>query len=276
VTHDILPTTRHVRELITHAEEHMNSGTEWDLKVSIIHADNSIEIMLKEYLRHCKEKSWREIEHMTFYELLNSCNDLDLVGTSKRFFLAYHDIRNAVYHTGTLAPMKEDVKSVVGFAKTLFNELHPELKFVEARIELPSEKAIHTVSSIMGFQPHMTEMMLLREFSDYLSKSGYTVLIEPMMPDKSRADLLARRGNKLIVCEFKVRKTGMVVGREAIYFLRAQVDVLKKKNPEKNVEGWLITNARFSKGTREIAEKQNIQLFDRRRLRKLLGNRNNK
>lgn len=266
----MLPTTRHVKELIMHAEEHMNSGTEWDLKVSLIHADNSIEIMLKEYLRYRKEKSWGEIERMNFYKLLNSCKDINLVSNSKSFFLAYHDIRNAVYHTGTLVPMKEDVKSVVGFAKTLFNELHPQFKFVDVRIKLPSKRAINTVSSVLGFQPHMTEMLLMKEFSNYLLKSGYKVLIEPVMPDKSRADLLAQRENKLIVCEFKVRQTGMVVGREAVYFLKAQVEALRKKYPEKNVEGWLITNARFSKSTREVAKGHNIQLFDRQRLRKLL------
>ena len=48
---DVLPTTRHVKELIEHAEQHLLSGFNWDMKVSLIHADNSIEIMLKEHAR---------------------------------------------------------------------------------------------------------------------------------------------------------------------------------------------------------------------------------
>lgn len=267
----MLPTTRHVKELIEHAEEHLTSGTDWDLKVSMIHADNSIEIMLKEYLRYSKEKSWGQIEHKTFYEILNSCSDINLVNTAKSFFLAYHDMRNAVYHIGTLVPMKEDVKSVLGFAKTLFNELHPKLRFAEAHIKSPSLKTVQTISEIIGFQPHMTEMMLLSRLSNYFTERGFEILVEPKLPYTDvRADLIAQTRDKLILCEIKIRGPGMVVGREAIHQVRTYADRLRKKNTEKNIEIWLVTNTRFSKGIGEIAEKHNIQLIDARRLKKLL------
>lgn len=92
------------------------SGTEWDRKASLIHADNSIEILLKEYLRYFKKKSWREIDNLSFYDLLNSCNDIGLVDSSSEYFLSYHDIRNEVYHTGTLVPGREDLESLIGLA----------------------------------------------------------------------------------------------------------------------------------------------------------------
>jgi len=53
----VLPTSRHIKELLNHAEEHLNQGSNTDLKFSLIHADNSIEIMLKEHLRYDKENS---------------------------------------------------------------------------------------------------------------------------------------------------------------------------------------------------------------------------
>lgn len=53
----VLPTTRHIRELIEHSEEHLSLGSERDMKIALIHVDDSIEIMLKEHLRYNREKS---------------------------------------------------------------------------------------------------------------------------------------------------------------------------------------------------------------------------
>lgn len=192
----MLPTTRHIRELITHAEEHMNCGKELDSKVSLTHADNAIEIMLKEYLRSQKERAWDEIEDLSFYKLLGKCDEINLVRDSKKFFLAYHDMRNAVYHTGTLVPQKEDLKAAVGFAKTLFNELHPDLRFDEASIELPSKKSIDKISTYPDFRPYLHEITLTERFGVFFIKNGYTVSFEQPMSDGRRADLVAEKGTK--------------------------------------------------------------------------------
>jgi len=264
----MLPTTRHVKELIQHAEEHLQSGSERDLKVSLIHADNSIEILLKEYLRYNQEKSWEEIERLNFYKLLSSCKDVSLVDSSKSFFLAFHDMRNAVYHIGTLVPMRKDVKSIVDFAKTLFNELHPESKFAEARIELPTGRSIDAVSDALGFQPHMTELSLMRGVSKYLISEGFDIVLENQI-DGARVDLLARKGLDVLVVEFKIRTRGDV-GVNSVYQLRAYVDLCQKEFPEKSVEGWLITNANFTRTAKEVAEKFDLQLYDGQKLNELL------
>lgn len=265
----MLPTTRHVKELIQHAEEHLKSGSERDLKISLIHTDNSIEILLKEYLRYDQEKSWEEIERLNFYRLLSSCKDISLVGSSKSFFLAFHDMRNAVYHTGTLVPMKKDVNSIVDFAKTLFNELHPEFKFAKARIELPTERSIDVVSGVLGFQPHMTELSLMREVTEYLVGKGFNVYLEYPI-DRARVDLFARKGADAIVGEIKIRRRGRIVGVDAVYLLKSYVDRFQKEFPEKNIEGWLMTNAGFSNTAVEAAKRFNIKLFDEERLGDLL------
>jgi len=261
----MLPTTHHVKELIVHAEEHLLSGSERDLKISLMHADNSIEILLKEHLRYGQEKSWGEIEHMNFYELLSSCKDISLVNSSKSFFLAFHDMRNAVYHVGTLVPMKKDVQSAVEFAKTLFNELHPSFRFAEARIELPSEKSIRVASDTLGQKlPYINELSLIRDFSEYLRQMGYEVLLEHSLA-RFRIDILARKEDDLIVCEVKTRGAGVLSVRQLISYM----DALREKFPEKKIQGWLITNGQFTAPAQTIAKGFKIRLFDRQKLRQL-------
>jgi len=262
----VLPTTRHAKELIEHAEEHLLSGSERDMKISLLHADNSIEILLKEHLRYGREKSWEEIERMSFYKLLSSCKDISLVRSSKSFFLAFHDMRNAVYHVGTLVPMKKDVESAVEFSKTLFNELHPQSKFAEARIELPSEKSIHEVSDTLGFQPYITELSLVREFSEYMRENGYDVSIEHKT-NEIRADLFAVKEASGIVCEFKIKRS---VGVDSVHQTKSYVGIFREAFPDKNIEGWLITNGIFSEAARRVAKRFDIQLFDGERLKELL------
>jgi HJR/Mrr/RecB family endonuclease len=267
----MLPTTHHVKELIEHAEEHLSYGSERDLKISLMHADNSIEILLMEHLRYGKEKSWGEIEHMNFYELLSSCKDISLVSSSKSFFLAFHDMRNAVYHVGTLVPMKKDVESAVEFAKTLFNELHPSLGFTEARIELPSEKSIRVASDTLGQRlPYTTELSLVRNFSEYLRQMGYEVYLEHPVAGY-RMDLLARKEDDFIVCEVKAGKVGVGVGVNSVRQLVAYMDALRKDFPEKKIQGWLITNGQFTADAQTIAERLKIRLFDGQKLKQLFG-----
>lgn len=261
----MLPTTHHVKELIEHAEEHLSYGSERDLKISLMHADNSIEILLKEHLRYGQEKSWGEIERMNFYELLSSCKDISLVNSSKSFFLAFHDMRNAVYHVGTLVPMKKDVESAVEFAKTLFNELHPSFRFTEARIELPSEKSIRVASDTLGQRlPYRTELSLVRDFSEYLRQMGYEVVLEYPVAGY-RIDLLARSEDGFIVCEVKARRAGA----RSVSQLITYMDALREEFPETKIQGWLITNSHFTPNAQTIAERFKIRLFDGQKLRQL-------
>jgi hypothetical protein len=261
----MLPTTHHVKELIEHAEEHLSYGSERDLKISLMHADNSIEIMLKEHLRYGQEKSWGEIERMNFYELLSSCEDISLVNSSKSFFLAFHDMRNAVYHVGTLVPMKKDVESAVEFAKTLFNELHPSFRFAEARIELPCETSIQVAWDTLGQKlPYINELSLVRDFSEYLRQKGYEVFFEYPLAGY-RVDILARKEDDFIVCEVKTRTAGVLSVRQLMTYM----DALRNEFPKKKIQGWLITSDQFTAPAQTLAEGLKIRLFDGQKLRQL-------
>lgn len=266
----MLPVARHAQELITHAEEHMNLATEKDLKFSLIHADNSIEIMLKEFLRFRKGRTWNRIEGMNFYDLLKSCRDVPLVDDSWDYFLAYHDIRNTVYHAGTLVPSRGDVRSAIGLAKTLFNELHPKDRLPETRIGTPSKEILQHVSRSLGEKSYLNELSLVVDFSNYLSRRGYEVFPEFDVNSKYRADIVAVKGRKLIVCEAKSGKYRKM-GLSALHQLRMFVELIEEKNPSKNVEGWLITDGRFTKEVIRGSEKLHVKLIDGQKLSELLG-----
>lgn len=266
----MLPTTRHIKELLNHAEEHLNHGSNSDLKFSLIHADNSIEIMLKEYLRYDKENIWGEVERKGFYDLLNSCGDIELVKNSKKYFLAHHDLRNSVYHLGILAPLKEDVESALGLAKSLFNELHPDLKFKEAKIDVPSQESIQNVMKSMGRRTYLNEMSLLISFSKYLEKKGYKIFYEYDVANGYRADIVAEKGEEVIICEVK-RGFRMPIDRSALRQLVPMYNQLKNKYPSKDVKCWLITNGSFTSIVKKLSKKYNIKLIDGNKLEKLLG-----
>jgi len=266
----MLPTTRHIKELINHAEDHINHGEESDLKFSLIHADNSIEIMLKEYLRYNKEKSWSEIDRKGFYDLLTICEDVDLIKESKDYFLAYHDIRNSVYHTGTLVPLKEDVEAALGLAKTLFNELHPNFKFVDAKIKVPSKKSIQNIMHVLGSKPYLNEISLVRAFSNYLERERFEVFPEYVVAGKIRADIVAMKDEELIICEIKLGGVKRLVDRRTLSKLKIMYDHLKENNPDKEVKGWLITDGLFSSIVKKVAKKYNIRLIDGQELNQIL------
>ena len=271
MTSRVLPTTRHVKELITHAEEHLSHESNSDLKFSLIHADNSIEIMLKEHLRYKKEKSWGEIDRKGFYKLLSDCEDVTLIKDSKGYFLAYHDMRNSVYHTGTLVPPKGDVMAAIGLAKTLFNELHPDQQFKEAKIELPSQQSVNNLMQIIGTPNHLRGITLVSEVSHYLKNNGYTVELEYSIAGRIRADIVAEKQNTLIICELKSMKRP--VGTSAFHQLKAMYNHLVELNPNKDVEGWLITNGTFTDHVKILSKEYSFRLIDGKELKKLIGTR---
>jgi len=122
----MLPITRHVKQTIDHADYHFKKGDEFDMKNALINADNSIEIMLKGYMRYEKGHSLKKVEDKRYHELLDECEEIEIIKNSRKYFQAYHDLRNTVYHEGVLIPPKEDVKGSIELAKSLFNELYPE------------------------------------------------------------------------------------------------------------------------------------------------------
>ncbi len=269
----LLPIARHAKELIEHSSEHLQGGSEKDLIIALVHIDNAVEILLKEHLRFDKNVSWRKIEDKFFPQLLDDCvSDLDALENNKSQFIAFHDIRNALYHAGTFAPRKDDVESAIYFTKLLFNELHPEFAFKELKVKATPKDTIRFLAKEFGRdKPYATEVGLTNKIASLMRRHGYVVALNPMLGGTSRmADMLLTKGNKIIVVEVKARTTGKRVLNSSVYQLAGYVAAVKQeKNSE--VEGWLVTNENFSSVARKAAEKLEIRLISGSELKRLLS-----
>ncbi len=270
--YSLLPIGRHAKELIEHASEHLRKNSEKDLIIALIHADNSIEIMLKEYLRFHKNKPWRAIDNQGFIKLLDSSKDLKTVENNRSQFVAFHDIRNALYHTGTFAPRKGDVESALYFSQLLFNELHPNFAFKDLRFANPS---LHTINRLAGEfgdkKPYVTEIRLTRKLVDYFKKKGYKVRVNPKFAGTTiMADMLLMRKDETIVVEIKARTKSKKVLNSAIFQLAGFVNAVQKELPTKKVKGWLVTNTTFSKAAKSAARKLDIRLISGDELENML------
>jgi len=266
--YSLLPIARHAKELIEHSSEHLQDSTEKDLIIALIHLDNAIEIMLKEYLRFNKNRPWRSIESKVFYQLLEACVELETIENSKSQFVAFHDIRNALYHAGTFAPRKEDVESALYFSKLLFNEMHPHFSFKDMKIRSTSDRTIHYLAREFGrHKPYVTEARLVKELAVFFKTQGYETRISPKFAGTSiMADLLLIKDSEAVVIEIKARTKGKKVLNSAIFQLAGYVEAVRKEIPTKKVEGWLVTNTDFSEAAIAAARKLNIRLITSKEL----------
>lgn len=259
----LLPIGRHAKELIEHSQEHLQQGQEKDLIIALIHLDNAVEIMLKEHLRFNKNNSWRSIEQKFFNQLLDACEDLDTIESNKNQFVAFHDIRNSLYHAGTFAPRKEDVESALSFSKLLFNETHPLFAFKEMKIRKASDSTISFLAKEYGRNtPYVTEAKYLKKLAMLLEKNNYNVKTNPTLTGTSfMADLLATKNNEVIVIEIKARTKAKSVLNSTVFKLADYVEAVKVALPGKKVEGWLVTNTTFSLAAKKAARTRKIRLL---------------
>jgi len=268
----LLPIARHAKELIDHASEHLQYRTEKDLIIALIHLDNAVEIMLKEYLRFAKNQPWRNVENKLFHQLLDACVELETVENNKSQFVAFHDIRNALYHAGTFAPRKKDVESSLYFSKRLFNEMHPSFSFKEMKMESTSYSTINYLAKEFGRKPYVTEVSLVRELAQFFGAQGYETRINPKFAGTSiMADLLLIRNSEAIVIEVKARAKGKKILNSVIFQLAGYVEAVRQAMPTKKVKGWLVTNTDFSKAAFTAARKLNIRLVSGKELRDMLS-----
>lgn len=268
----LLPIARHAKELIEHASEHLKYKTEKDLIIALIHLDNAVEIMLKEYLRFSKNQPWRNIENKLFYQLLDVCVELETIENNKSQFVAFHDIRNALYHAGTFAPRKKDVESSLYFSKLLFNEMHPNFSFKDMKIESTSYSTINYLAREFGRKPYVTEARLVKELADFFKAQGYEIRLNPKFAGTSiMADLLLIKNREAIVIEIKARTKSKKVLNSAVFQLVGYVEAVRQAMPTKRVKGWLVTNTDFSEAALTAARKLDIRLVSGKELKDILS-----
>jgi len=255
----VLPITRRTKVLLDHSIEHLKLGSESDLQIALLHADNSVEILLKYHLRFKKNIPPVKLKDMSFYDLIDESKDLKIIEQSKPYFLIYHDMRNSVWHEGLMIPPKDDVRSATSYAKQLFNELFPENQYSDIQTTLPSKDSINNLQSTFGEKDYLTEISQIQQIIILFEKQGYETIIEHGLLEME-IDLIARKETHTVLCEIKGFKRGNI-GSHIIHRTNNAFQQFIEREVVSNVEKWLISDAPFAKTAVEAAKTLNIQLL---------------
>lgn len=255
----VLTITRHTKALLDHSVEHLKSGSESDLQIALLHADNSVEILLKHHLRYSRKIPPSKLENMSFYDLINNSTDLKVIEQSRAYFLTYHDMRNSVWHDGLMIPPKDDVRSATSYAKQLFNELFPEAQYSDIHTSLPSKDSIDNLQNTLGKKDYLTEISQMQKISLIFDRHGYEVIREHG-PSEIELDLIARKEGHTVLCEIKLFKRSNI-GSHIIHQTNNAFQNYITRNIVLNPEKWLISDASFAKSAVEAAKTLNIRLL---------------
>lgn len=255
----MLPITRRTKSLLDHSIEHLKLGSESDLQIALLHADNSVEILLKYHLRFKKNIPPVKLKDMSFYTLVDESKDLKIIEQSRSYFLIYHDMRNSVWHDGLMIPPKDDVRSATSYAKQLFNELFPENRYSDIQTTLPSKDSINNLQRTFGEKDYLTEISQIQQIIILFEKQGYETITEHGLSDTG-IDLIARKKTHIILCEIKGFKRSNI-GSHIINWTNYAFQQYIERKVVSNVEKWLISDASFVKPAIEMARTFNIQLI---------------
>ena len=135
------------KELLQHAEEHLQLATPFDCRIAMISIDNAVELSIRTYLglpariRQGKGPSRRQLElAMGFPELLDLIEEFGndrLSGIELGDIEWYHRLRNTLYHDGNGVTVDPDkVDAYFQIAKLLFSNLFPNS--AESAPDLPA------------------------------------------------------------------------------------------------------------------------------------------
>lgn len=260
----MLPITRHSKALLDHSMVHIQAGTESDLQIALLHADNSVEILLKYYLRFAKKIPPYKLDDMSFYDLVMKSTDLSIIEESRAYFLTYHDMRNSVWHDGLMIPPKDDVRSAISYAKRLFNELFPENKYSDIQTTLPSKDSVRNLQNTLGKKEYLTEISHLQNAVLKFDNQGYETITEHVSSDVE-IDLIARKETHIILCEFLLSKRSNI-GSHIIHRAHDVFQSYIKQNVIVNVEKWLVSDAPYVKPAIATARTLDIQLIKEREI----------
>jgi hypothetical protein len=123
------------RELLFHAEEHLNLKSDFDKRIAFISIDNAVELTIKTYLglpkriRKTSGPSRKELQDAensfpTYLDLLEKYDADKLIGINLEDIEWYHRLRNQLYHSGNgITVNLAKLETYFEIAKTLFESL---------------------------------------------------------------------------------------------------------------------------------------------------------
>ena len=144
-------------ELLEHAIEHLRQGSAQDLKFAVIHADNALELVLKEIARYKRIRIIdRRGQSIGYYDCINKLQSRGVSIPELPDIDLLHTERNSIYHIGSqpdkrraewlvfdvgLNFAKRICKDELGYDITTFSRTFDRLALLNAEI-LARRKAI--------------------------------------------------------------------------------------------------------------------------------------
>lgn len=138
-------------EVMEHAIEHLKMGTDRDLKFAVQHADNAVELMLKELARFKRIRLIdKKGQSISYYDCINKLEEKGVEIPELTDIDLLHTERNSIYHLGSqpdkrktewlvydvgLNLIKRICKEELGYDITQFSKLFKIPSKIEQKIE---------------------------------------------------------------------------------------------------------------------------------------------
>ena len=175
--------TKCLKELMNHGIEHINQGSNFDLRIAMISIDNAVELAMKTYIAKNKRvlniaRKDFKTTRMNFNNLLNvlvnfapdkiSKEELDKIEH-------FHIIRNNLYHEGNGITVEAHI--VEEYAKSAENLISVliEKKKVKKKFKSPDKYfklAAEFFKQSEDFEEKIINFALIHSFDEYLIKIG--------------------------------------------------------------------------------------------------------
>jgi len=126
---ELTPRGREVLDILIFVRELSLRGrfkqSDLDKRLAVIHVDNAVELMLKDYLEYVKREFF---ERISFPELLKRCLNLKIINSYYDEIKALHEARNKLYHGHEYrwSPRDEWLEKCITIAEELFKEIYGE------------------------------------------------------------------------------------------------------------------------------------------------------
>lgn len=253
----MLSISRHAKDLIEHADSLINGNTDRGRKIALLLIDNAIEILLRMYLRYHLELSPEQVEDKSFFKLLNDSIKLKTVSSAKMYLMDIHDMRNRLYHEGSMIPPLENVKSALTFGKDLFNELNPNDKLPLPELLLPDKDTMKRIESESG-RGSKEEFKLFTIAALVLRSRGFSILPIQTAFDTG-VDIMGKKGNESVLIE---TKSNIRFETERVFDMLVEAGrAFQKRSPDEKMRLWVITRGRLSLKLVKLAEEKGIELI---------------
>jgi len=124
------------------------------------------------------------------------------------------------------------------------------------------KRRLEALQQVTAFPPEqsISEEALIKKFAAKYKEEGYTAEIQSKIKSQFYVDLVLRKENELILCEFK--KNVALVTPQSFRQLLTFKSEIENIVPETKLQLWIITQGIFDRKVKLLADYYNVKLFD--------------